>query len=680
MSYNAELYKHELDRRATKALEALPKVIKLSEFFMANVDEKTERMVYLGETLRLSEKQMPEIYELLPPICEKLGIKVPELYYYKAKWANAWTFGTVNPYICVTSSLVKKLSKEELSSVLAHECGHIACKHTLYRSLAWFLSDKVTDAAWNYFPGISRYFTRGVRKALLFWDRCSELSADRAAVLCSGSAEPMIRSLLHIHGYKDVNIDEYMKQAMDLNDFINESAVNKTLNKIETQWDTHPRLATRAYESYCWTQTEQYHGILDGSYTLEKLEKELEKKEPEEELVAGDVQIQGSTAVNSEKNQLAEIEEKLSKINKELERYTCNADKMDYMFAVASGLCAGIIDSIYVGEFSLDKAHEWGSEKTERFVLKVAKSQGFEGEDKKAAIVYLAEQAEHGDHGISNGFHLAADSNTNDFGGGIQHHLRDFAHHASITGLIFSMLTQFTKKCYGTDTSGKFIVVDVRSTEFIGKDIQQKFVFGTLYWFFHMVSDVAGSGTLSEGTGVPGPILSTVKLLSATPLFKNSVDENGRRNLSVFVSKLFNGTFFGERDENGKLIPLRFDFRTELGIAHHIAKQVLPVILNEVFVRGFYFIRRFAHEVKEKEIKSFKELDGMDWNVVKPSGNRTIERMLTVSTITFTVADTADAAIHAALESLFQDSTMWGQEERHLPLSEKYEASKKKPS
>lgn len=368
----------------------------------------------------------------------------------------------------------------------------------------------------------------------------------------------------------------------------------------------------------------------------------------EHEIIAADISLEVTGCNGGHIN----IDEELERVNQELKRYTNTADNKDYSMAIASGICAGIVDSFYVKEFLLESAHQWGSEKTERFVVRIAKLQGYEKNDVKGAIQYLAEGKTHSDSNLKAGFHLAADSNTNDFGGGPQHHLRDFAHHASITGLIFSMLTQFTQKSYGTDTSGKLIIVDVRDKAFIGKDIPQKFLFGTVYWFLHMVSDVAGSGNkLSEGTGIPGPILSTAKILAATPLFKNSTNEAGNREFSVFVSKLFNGTFFGKRDENGKLIPLRFDFRTELGLTHELGKQAVPVILNESLVRGFYFLRRLVQEIKTQEISSFSALKLIDWDLVKPFRNRTVDRMLTVASMTFTMADTADAAVHAALES-----------------------------
>lgn len=77
----------------------------------------------------------------------------------------------------------------------------------------------------------------------------------------------------------------------------------------------------------------------------------------------------------------------------------------------------------------------------------------FEGEkfdDVKSAVKALEKR-----------FPIPSDGNTPDFGGGLQHHLRDFAHHPTIVGLAFSLLTQFTEKSYGTDVNGVFLVVDV---------------------------------------------------------------------------------------------------------------------------------------------------------------------------------------------------------------------------
>jgi hypothetical protein len=100
------------------------------------------------------------------------------------------------------------------------------------------------------------------------------------------------------------------------------------------------------------------------------------------------------------------------------------------------------------------------------------------------------------------------------------------------------------------------------------------------------------------------------------------------------VSKLFNGTLLSKRDENGKILEaVKFDLRTEIGVAHEIGKQAIPVIINECIVRGFYFIRRFVMEIKANEIKRIGDLGKIDWKKTLPFKNRTIVRMLTISSL-----------------------------------------------
>ena len=91
MAYYVEAYRHSLDQRAFDALNTFPKFVKLCEAFSANYSEIIAKIGNMEHLIRLNENQMPEVYAVLPPICEKLGIEVPELYYEKSKELNAWT-------------------------------------------------------------------------------------------------------------------------------------------------------------------------------------------------------------------------------------------------------------------------------------------------------------------------------------------------------------------------------------------------------------------------------------------------------------------------------------------------------------------------------------------------------------------------------------------------------------
>lgn len=340
-------------------------------------------------------------------------------------------------------------------------------------------------------------------------------------------------------------------------------------------------------------------------------------------------------------DQLAETQTVLDRLNSDIDRLTNRADALDYMVAVGSGVLSGIIDVVCVGDFSLDTANQWGNDKINRFVTKIAKMQGYNGYDLYGAVRYMEKKAP-----------LAADTVTDQFGSGLQHHLRDFSHHPTPVGLFFSLLTQFTGMVYGTNRAGVFQVVPLSQNglALVGKNFPEKIIFGVINWMLHMVSDMAGSSSSilegKMGTGLPGPIVSLLKELSALPVFRN-LNEDGNREFSVWISKLFNGTLL----KNGNGDPIKFDLRTEIGVAEQLGKQAIPVIVNECMVRGFYFVRRLYAELKQQDIRQISDLKKIDWQGTLPFKNRTIVRMLTIATGTMTAIDLADAAIESAIKS-----------------------------
>lgn len=322
-------------------------------------------------------------------------------------------------------------------------------------------------------------------------------------------------------------------------------------------------------------------------------------------------------------------------------------NKWDYIIAVSSGAMAAAMDILWVRDINLFEARVWGREKVEKFVISVARTQKkFHGKNLKDAIQFLED-----------GYPIAADDLTNNFGGGKQHHLRDFSHHPTIVGLIFSMLTQFTGYGYGTDVDGNFVSVEITKTDCIGASFVDKIYMGAISWIFHMVSDMAGSSSSvakqSDGTGIPGPLMSFLKEISAIPAIKNIAgkDEKGRNRFSVECSKLFNGTLLGGHDENGKVINdavLKFDLRTEIGITNEVlkSKQYLPVVINEIIVRSFYSIRRFMEQLQKVD-----SMDQIDMRRVLPFNSIPLKHMLTISTVTFSAIDISSAGIKAALKN-----------------------------
>ncbi|MCH5256163.1 MAG: hypothetical protein J1D87_02675 [Lachnospiraceae bacterium] len=331
-------------------------------------------------------------------------------------------------------------------------------------------------------------------------------------------------------------------------------------------------------------------------------------------------------------------------------------DKYDVALSISSGALTAAMDVLWVGDISLADAHEWGSDKIDNFVMKVAKSKGYKGNDIAGVIKKLEDD-----------FPMDGDLLTKEFGSGSQHHLRDFSHHPTPIGLMFSLLMQFTGKGYGTKTNGEFVSYDLPGWQ--PKSFIDSVYLGTVTWLFHMISDIAGSsGTRRmgrEGTGLPGPLMSFLKEISSIPGIRNiagktdpktSSNKESNYQFSVICSKMFNGTLLGKHDESGKLIlhqELRFDLRTELGIVNESIKNKLyiPVVLNELIVASFYSVRRFMMQIEEGEINSLDDLQHIDISKCLPWKNEAIRHMRMIATSTFTSIDLAVAGIGAALKN-----------------------------
>ena len=95
---------------------------------------------------------------------------------------------------------------------------------------------------------------------------------------------------------------------------------------------------------------------------------------------------------------------------------------------------------------------------------------------------------------------------------------------------------------------------------------------------------------------------------------------------------------------NDLYVNYKMDLRHEIALGKAIGRQAVPVIFNELFVRLGFFVTHLCEEYKKHN-----GLKGIEWSSVIPFRNRTVGRMITISSMTFQFADTADAAVHAAL-------------------------------
>lgn len=257
---------HPEDAAALRQMESIPGFAALTKKVLAIGLENLQYGMNMASTIRLSEKQLPHIYKHLPPICQQLGIPEPEFYLKMDPVPNAWTFGDTRIYVTVTSSLVEMMSDEEFDAILAHECGHILCRHVLYHTIALWLSSGLASL------GILGALGTPVQYALCYWSRKSELSADRAASIIT-SPEVVASTMARLSGgpkalTEQIDIEEWAKQADEYDHIQNENLWNKALQLAVIAGLDHPFSAVRVREIIKWGKSEQYRMIKkNGSLT-----------------------------------------------------------------------------------------------------------------------------------------------------------------------------------------------------------------------------------------------------------------------------------------------------------------------------------------------------------------------------------------------------------------------------
>lgn len=253
---------HPEDAAALRQLESIPGFPALVKKILSLGLEQMQYGVNMASAIRLSPTQLPKLYNHLPPICDKLGIDEPEFYLEMNPVPNAWTFGDTRIYITITSGLVEMMDNEELDAIIAHECGHIICRHVLYHSVARYILSGADSL------GVLEALTVPIQYAILYWYRKSELSCDRCSSIVT-SPEVVSRVMARLAGgpkelTKDINMEEWARQADKYDEIRTDGLWNKTLQLYVTMGLDHPFNAVRVREILKWGESLQYLNLKEN--------------------------------------------------------------------------------------------------------------------------------------------------------------------------------------------------------------------------------------------------------------------------------------------------------------------------------------------------------------------------------------------------------------------------------
>ena len=261
----SETYEHPFDREALDKLKKIPGVDKVTNFLLNWTFVNWHLIELQGSHFRITHESCPELYSLIKEVEETLDITDrPKIY---TKWGydiNGYTTGTKdNTLMMLNSGAVDLLSENQLKYIVGHEMGHIKSNHVLYHMMAEFLPTIV-----SLIPG-GNVLTAPIQLALLYWQRMSELSADRAGLLACQDKEAVLEAIVKMAGlplkyFENINEEAFLAQAEEFKK-MHEGFINGAMANLTIMTSTHPWTVFRAAELVKWINSGEYDKILSES-------------------------------------------------------------------------------------------------------------------------------------------------------------------------------------------------------------------------------------------------------------------------------------------------------------------------------------------------------------------------------------------------------------------------------
>jgi Zn-dependent protease with chaperone function len=269
--FDPVLVQHPLDRQAIASLRR----VRGFEFFLSKfVDAGVERMEYqlsLASSVRVGPRQLPSLYGHLRNACEVLGVPEPELYVCSGG-LNSIAAGPNHPYIVLMSGVLGLMDDDELAAVIAHEVGHVKAGHLLYKSMASAV-DFFGGVANDFSLGFSKFVTTPVQVGLLTWDRWSELTADRAALVVVRDPRVCLRMLMKYAAGtngSELDLDAYIDQVRAFSQDFEQTLSDRVYHFGATmQRGSLPFTVQRARALLDWFESGGFAQALNGAGTGE---------------------------------------------------------------------------------------------------------------------------------------------------------------------------------------------------------------------------------------------------------------------------------------------------------------------------------------------------------------------------------------------------------------------------
>jgi Zn-dependent protease with chaperone function len=258
-------YEHPADRGALVALRSVPGFDIVLKAISGAVGERSDRLLALASHVRVSPRQYPLVDRVRGECAATLDVDpIPEVFVFRDATPTAMTLGMDKPFILVSTGLLESVDEAGLRFVLGHEMGHVLSGHAVYRTMLVRLMSIATGLSWM---PVGYWGIRAVVAALQEWYRKSELSCDRAGLLCGQDA----KAALAVHAMfagatrpDEMDVAAFLAQGEEYER--SGDIRDSVLKLMHLDGRTHPLAALRAGELQKWAASDAYRAIVGGDY------------------------------------------------------------------------------------------------------------------------------------------------------------------------------------------------------------------------------------------------------------------------------------------------------------------------------------------------------------------------------------------------------------------------------
>ena len=243
-------YAHPIDSKIIDVLD-MPGI---RTVFGSAVDMLTDLSYsqIISSGIPVNKDNFPEIDEIVNHCVTVLGINKPYVVISNAIALSAFTVGSdEEPCIVLGNMLVRVMDPTKLTFVIGHECGHIAMEHVIYHTVV-----STAGAFSNSIPLIGPFVYKSSALALNAWSRRSEITADRAGLLCCLDLDAAQKALLQLQsGFINAN-------QLNLNDYIKSSKRYRrksVLRRVNEFLEAHPPLSKRIEALDLFARSDLYY-------------------------------------------------------------------------------------------------------------------------------------------------------------------------------------------------------------------------------------------------------------------------------------------------------------------------------------------------------------------------------------------------------------------------------------